>query len=210
MKAETALAELRASTRDEHDRIERVLRLTDPMPLARYAAVMAGFDAFLTAWEPRIRKALPARLHDWFDARRRSAFAKADVEWLRGSAALEPPRWAAPAVLALTLDGLVDALGSLYVIEGSALGGRVIAPQLKRDMGLERGAGATYFHGFGADSGAMWQAFRTLAAAEIGESPATIAQACTSARRTFEALIETFACLDGMSSCAQSQDPARP
>lgn len=196
MSVDAALAELRASTRDEHDRIERVLRLTEPMPLARYATVMAGFDAFLAAWEPRIRASLPARLHPWFDARRRSAFARADLAWLRNEARIEQPSVAASTVLALPLADLVDALGSLYVIEGSALGGRVIAPLLQRDMNLGRDAGARYFHGFGADTGAMWQDFRRLAAAEIGESPGAIAQACLSARRTFEALIATFATLE--------------
>ena len=198
MNVDVALAGLRSSTRDEHDRIERLLRLTDPMPLARYAAVMAGFDAFLGAWEPRVRAALPARLHEWFDARRRSAFAQADLQWLQAVAQVEPPPMSADAARTLPLDGLVEVLGSLYVIEGSALGGRVIAPLLERDMNLDRDAGARYFHGFGADTGAMWQDFRRLAAAEIGESPDAVARACASARSTFEALIATFAPLEAV------------
>ena len=193
MSSENALAELRLTTRAEHDRIERILRLTEPMPLERYAAILSGFDAFLRVWEPRIHAALPERLQGWFRARRRGGFASADVEWLRDVAEIEPAAMSVPLAATLPLDDLASVLGSLYVIEGSALGGRVIAPQLKRTLGLAQGAGASYFHGFGGESAAMWSNFRVLAALEIGESSRDTVAACQSARRTFAALIDLFA-----------------
>ena len=193
MSTDKALSELRLTTRAEHDRIEQILRLTDPMPLERYAAVLAGFDAFLRAWEPRILDALPERLQGWYRPRRRGGFASADVEWLRAVAGIEPPAMHAAAAATLPLRDLPEALGSLYVIEGSALGGRVIAPHLKRSLGLDQGRGASYFHGFGGETGVMWSGFRTLAALEIGESSRATVAACRSAKRTFSALIELFA-----------------
>ena len=196
MSSDTALAELRLTTRAEHDRIEQILRLHEPMSLERYAAIIGGFDAFLRAWEPRIHAALPERLQSWFRPRRRGGFANADVEWLRDVADIEPPEPAAAMVAALPLVEISQVLGSLYVIEGSALGGRVIAPQLKRALGLDQGRGATYFHGFGGETGVMWANFRVLASLEIGESPRNIVRACQSAKRTFAALIELFAPLD--------------
>ena len=193
MSTENALAELRLTTRADHDRIEHLLRLTEPMPLERYAAILAGFDAFLRAWEPRIHAALPERLQPWFRPRRRGGFASADVEWLRAVAGLTPPKPAAHAAATLPLTDLAEVLGSLYVIEGSALGGRVIAPQLKRTLGLDQGRGASYFHGFGGEAAAMWSNFRVLAALEIGESSRDTVRACQSAKRTFAALTELFA-----------------
>ena len=83
------------------------------------------------------------------------------------------------------LDDLAAVLGSLYVIEGSALGGRVIAPQLKRTLGLTQGAGASYFHGFGGETAAMWSNFRVLAALEIGESSRDTVTASTIPRSGF-------------------------
>ena len=79
MSSDIALAELRLTTRAEHERIEHVLRLDEAMPLARYGAILCGFDAFLRVWEPRIHAALPARLQFWFRSRRRGGFASADV-----------------------------------------------------------------------------------------------------------------------------------
>jgi heme oxygenase len=190
------LGELRAATRHEHDRIDAILRLTDPMDIERYVAVMRGFDAFLAAWEARIATSLPPRLGPWFEARRRGGLARADVEWLRVTTGLGRPSTSAPpdagAVTALPLGELAQVLGSLYVIEGSALGGRVIAPRLKSTLGLDAGRGASYFHGFGEATGAMWRDFRAVVSQEIGASPAASAQACEAARRTFAALIEIF------------------
>ena len=193
LSSETALAELRLTTRAEHERIEHVLRLDEPMPLERYGAILCGFDAFLRIWEPRIHAALPERLQPWFRARRRGGFASADVEWLRAVAGVEPVAMASPLAATLPLADPAEAMGSLYVIEGSALGGRVIAPQLKRTLGLDQGRGASYFNGFGGETGAMWANFRTQAALEIGDSSRDTLRACQSAKRTFAALIELFA-----------------
>lgn len=197
LSSETSLAELRLTTRAEHDRIERLLRLTEAMPLERYAAILCGFDAFLRVWEPRIHAALPERLQAWFRPRRRGGFASADVEWLRSVGGLELVDLDARAAAALPLGELSEVLGSLYVIEGSALGGRVIAPQLKRTLGLAQGRGASYFHGFGGETGVMWNNFRVLTALELGDSSRATVLACLSAKRTFGALIELFAPLDG-------------
>ncbi len=193
MSSDLVLSELRVFTRAEHDRIERILQLAEPMTLARYAAVMAGFDAFLRAWEPRVQAALPPRLQPWFRARRRGGFAAADIAWLHDVAGESAPAPDASAVDGLPLDSLPQVLGSVYVIEGSALGGRVIAPQLKARLDLAPGCGASYFHGFGSATGDLWRDFRVLASLEIGEAGGAVVQACRSARRTFELLIELFA-----------------
>ena len=195
MSLENALAELRLTTRAEHDRIENVLRLTEPMTLERYGVILSGFDAFLRVWEPRIHAALPERLQAWFRARRRGGFASADVEWLRSVQGIEPVPMAAPLAATLPLGDLAEVLGSLYVIEGSALGGRVITPHLKRTLGLGQGRGASYFHGFGGETGVMWSNFRVLASLEIGESSRNTVRACQSAKRTFAALIDLFSLL---------------
>lgn len=193
MNSDAALTELRQSTRAEYDRIDALLRLAEPMPLARYGTIMSGFDAFLRAWEPRVQDALPARLQPWFRARRRGGFASADVAWLRDEADVPPVPMDARAAALLPMDHLVQVLGSIYVIEGSALGGRVIAPQLKTTLGIGPGHGASYFHGFGGQASDMWRDFRVLAALEIGESERAVGRACRSAQRTLAALMQLFA-----------------
>lgn len=159
------------------------------MPLARYAAILLGFQRFLEAWEQELRGALPARLHGWLAARGRLGFVAQDLAFL----ARHLPHLPEPSVpRCLPEPGVAAAFGSLYVIEGSALGGQVITPRLRRDLGLEPGRGASYFHGFGERTGGMWREFRGLAAQEIGADPARQRQACRAAAQTFDALIATF------------------
>jgi heme oxygenase len=50
------------------------------------------------------------------------------------------------------------AFGAYYVLEGSALGGRVILKQLPQEL-RESGNRTRYFEGYGKQTGPMWQRF---------------------------------------------------
>ncbi|MBF0596245.1 biliverdin-producing heme oxygenase [Faecalibacter rhinopitheci] len=56
------------------------------------------------------------------------------------------------------LNNRAEALGALYVIEGSMLGGMVIAKQLKKYPELEN-SNFNYFGHYGQDIGPIWKAF---------------------------------------------------
>jgi heme oxygenase (biliverdin-IX-beta and delta-forming) len=51
--------------------------------------------------------------------------------------------------------------GSLYVLEGSALGGRVISKRVKQTLGLGPATGGAYFHGLGRQTASHWSDFLT-------------------------------------------------
>jgi heme oxygenase len=186
------LKELREQTRTEHTRIESVLQLTRPMSVARYASVMAGFHEFLQRWEPRVASALPAHLRDWSAKRKRSGFAADDLRQLGVPHTPHLAHAAERAVRSIPMNDAAGALGSMYVIEGSALGGQVITPMLKQHLGLTPATGAGYFHGHGPATAAMWRDFREVIARELGDDDAAARSACHSARRTFAALCEVF------------------
>jgi heme oxygenase len=58
-----------------------------------------------------------------------------------------------------------EALGALYVLEGSSLGGRVILKELKRrDVSL---AGLGFLDPYGADTSRRWQSFLAILEREI-------------------------------------------
>ncbi|SEL60254.1 Heme oxygenase [Roseateles sp. YR242] len=194
------LPRLRRDTGPLHDRIEALLQLEAPMPLSRYGQIVRGFHEFLQLWEQRVRFALPEHLKTWFDERRRSPFAAQDLAAL---AIPEHPalRQAARAAQsAIRLDSPAVAFGALYVIEGSALGGQVLTPRLAATLGLTPGRGASYFHGFGGRTGAMWREFRLLAQQEVGTDAQAQADASRGAVQTFTALIDTFGALDAGAS----------
>ena len=144
-----------------------------------YARILQVLDAFLAAWEPAVAAALPPAWHDWLAARSRRPFLQRDLAALRiAPAAFEarPPHLQGPAA----------AWGSLYVIEGSALGGQVITRSLA-EAGLYPHRGAAYFHGWGAATPGMWRDFRAALERQL-TGPAALGPACDAPCRTFDVL----------------------
>lgn len=184
--AAPVIAALRAATAASHQAIEGLLRLDEHIGRERHDLILAGFDRFLRGWEPQVLAALPARLHGWFNGRSRRRFLAADLRDLGIERAPGP----APAVPELR--GLAAAFGSMYVLEGSALGGQVIARRLAARFGFVDGSGAAYFNGWGERTGTMWREFRELLEAEVGPDPGQHAVASDAAVRTFDALALNF------------------
>jgi heme oxygenase len=58
------------------------------------------------------------------------------------------------------LNDFWQGLGCLYVLEGSTLGSRVIAPQLVKILNLREDAGAAFFNAYGPSVGQRWSEFR--------------------------------------------------
>lgn len=56
----------------------------------------------------------------------------------------------------LNLDSKAKVLGMIYVVEGSTLGGRVIAKHLAKKLGLNAMNGAAYFHNYGSAVASRW------------------------------------------------------
>ena len=51
------------------------------------------------------------------------------------------------------------ALGCLYVMEGSTLGGKVILKHISKTLGIVSGQGGSYFAGYGEETGYYWKSF---------------------------------------------------
>ena len=170
------LAALRHATREHHQRIDRLMDLRRMQEPGHYAWVLQVLDAYHAGWEPAVAAALPAERRPWLQARSRRPFLEQDLRVL--GIAAGAPAWLAP------FPGAAAAWGSIYVMEGSALGGQFISRSLAR---AGRQQGVSYFHGWGEATGAMWRDVRELLAGELG-TPAAVAQACAAARQTFDHL----------------------
>jgi len=79
------------------------------------------------------------------------------------------------------------ALGALYVLEGSALGGRVLFRHFEKTLGITREAGGAYFFGDGPETGRRWQRFVAVLESEPASS-AGHAAAVEAACQTFRAM----------------------
>lgn len=177
-------AVLREATASRHAAIDTLLALRLPFGAAHYARILQGFGAFLSAWEPRMAQVLPAAWQPWFAATARLHLVQRDLAAI-GLLRL-PPATGLPA-----LDSPGAALGSLYVLEGSALGGRFIAAAAHRQLGHTPEHGAAYFHGCGSATAPRWREFLQRLATDLA-APHDRLHAVQGATATFDALADTF------------------
>lgn len=175
-------ARLRAATAPQHEGLERDLDWTARVAtLVGYRALLARLHGFHAAYEPAIAQALADEA--FFASRRRLSRLEADLRYLtlaEGTiAALPRP---APPVLPTP----AAALGALYVLEGSTLGGQLIGRHIAALHGLT-GDGLAYYRAHGPATGAMWSAFRARLALFEGDAAAE--------ESLVEAAIATFAAM---------------
>lgn len=184
------LAALRAGTRAAHETLEAepvmAALLAPDLTRAAYVAVLRAMHAFHAgmgrALAPHILAGLWPRAMD--DDRLRAL--DEDLAWLGATAARPMTLRLPPEPAAL--------LGACYVLEGSALGGRVIGRAVARSLGVGPQRGGSYYCGASAeDARARWQQFcGTLANAEAALSPACVDAAIAAANAAFSAIADVL------------------
>jgi heme oxygenase (biliverdin-IX-beta and delta-forming) len=181
---------LKAATIEQHSAIERIMPFfKDDFSLEAYIRVL---KAFLGFFEPVERELRSIATRDTFgfniDRRQRAKLLRIDLLALgvtHADMVLIPRCDHLPR-----LENVDDGLGCLYVLEGSTLGGQLIARELHTRFGVEEKTGAGFFHGYGSQTGVKWREFCTGVRiyAAGGKSRSAIVQ---SARSTF-ALLESW------------------
>jgi heme oxygenase len=190
MQPETAsdpiMAQLKLRTAHQHRATEGTVNLMRPdFTLDDYRALLKRFFAFYRPFEEKVRAALgenpieldhdqrlntPRLLRDL----RNLGFSESEID------AIEP------ADMFPALDSKENIFGSLYVIEGSTLGGQVIGRHLKQQFDLDASNGAAFFLGYGPETGKMWRGYAEAVTkfAETADREKIIA----GANQTFEAI----------------------
>jgi heme oxygenase len=115
--------------------------------------------------------------------RRNSSYLKKDIEILGGNVQdiqeIEVPK----------IFNEVSALGALYVMEGSIMGGRIIIQMLQK---LEIDTGISFFTGYGQDAGDKWGIF-TKVMNETASSESQQDETISAANQTFALFEKVFA-----------------
>lgn len=150
----SVMAELRAATTSIHDELDSDPRMRD------YFQSRSGVVELLTRWYGFLypyQKSLetrPSQLGGFARSRSKTHLLLADLT-VHGVPTDDIP-------LCLSIPPLrndAETLGAMYVTEGATLGGRVIARQLERQLGLSGNQGYSFFSGYGDNTGAMWRQF---------------------------------------------------
>lgn len=170
---------LRAGTRAEHDAIERELdwrvRASDA---AAYRAWLERLYGFHRIWEPQVAQALQDPV--FFEPRRKLHLLATDLDQLGVSrCALE---FLPSPTFASGFATVGQALGSMYVVEGSTLGGQLIARHVKATLGFA----PSYHVGYRRRTAGMWRQFQERL--EKAVEPARTDKAVCAARATFAQL----------------------
>jgi heme oxygenase len=179
----TILARLKSETRAAHDRIEAAMDL-DRRIASRdaYRDLLIRFYGFHKAWEEAAAGKAPDR--GFFERRRKTRLLVQDLEalGLKSEDIIRLPQ-CRPL---MPLPAPEAVLGSMYVVEGSTLGGAIIARDVEQRLGLTAETGCAYFRSYGRDIAAMWKSFgAVLVEASSPEADDVIVE---SAQKTFDVM----------------------
>ena len=143
---------IKEATKTAHQQLEVLVvkRLKAIRNNADYANLLKHFYAYFSKVEQAIAPFISAEVLPDYPSRRNTLYLKKDIEAL-GATTDELPIAQAPAVA-----DTVSALGALYVMEGSIMGGRIIVQMLEK-AGIT--TGVSFFSGYGEATGQMWQRF---------------------------------------------------
>lgn len=169
------LLALREGTRTCHKGLEQRLPFfSEGFDLPAYRCLIEAYhgfhaplDAALTGYQGAERRKAPALVKDL----RALNLARHDIDALPLCPTL--PR----------IDSEACALGVMYVLEGSTLGGQVLKRAMAERLGIDADSGAAFLDVYGPETGANWRAFlQRLAEASVS----TQAQSVDAAIATFE------------------------
>ena len=150
---------LKDETRSSHQATEKQLDLFNRMLTKQeYAWLLGRFWGFYVPIESKIHRVVGMEeLTLNLSARQKKTLLWIDLTSLD---------WNEPTIQALplcddlpVLDSIPQALGCLYVLEGSTLGGQIISRHLQERLGITPDNGGRFFSSYGPAVGSMWKAF---------------------------------------------------
>ncbi len=177
----SAAASIKEATGEAHTRTEQMLlpHLTALHDREGYARLLRMFYGFFHPMELRIREHIGSDLLPDIDERRNSGSILLDLRALGMEGSL-PLAGRLPEI-----SSVAQALGALYVLEGSTLGGRMIANMLRKNEALQlTEAHLHFFTGYREQTGAKWTSFLSLLNAQEDEAD----RMASSARASFDCL----------------------
>lgn len=173
----TLAEELKAYTAENHQLLEKklVAKMRAMRSKQHYIDVLAVFYSYFGGLEHLINNHLQSDKIPDHQLRRKAGLLAGDME----SLGAKLPELASAYFLP-EITGHHEALGAMYVMEGSTLGGKIISQMVRKQLGLTEGL--SFFHGYGDRTPDMWQRFQ-----EILNQPENLpgAATLTSANDTF-------------------------
>ncbi|WP_425618002.1 biliverdin-producing heme oxygenase [Anatilimnocola sp. NA78] len=178
--------QLKRETATVHERVEAELNvLRRDFSEADYRSLLATFLGFYRPCEDRLKAATAGTRYETLIAERlKSPALVADLQaagYTSGEIRDLPEADELPRIATIA-----DVLGVMYVLEGSTLGGVVIARHLRQHFSWPASDSFRFFNVYGDQVSQRWTAFVQLLAEQASEDVAP--RVCQAARYTFECL----------------------
>lgn len=155
---------LKEQTKQQHDDTEAKLQsqkiFDKSYTLDDYKTLLIHNYQLISRYEPQIQEQLKGYPELKLDLRSKIDALKVDLNNLNIETENENPTQ--------NLENEAEAFGALYVMEGSTLGGNVIAKQLKKNPEFEN-VEFNYFGVYGENTGPYWQEFKSIIDEKITE-----------------------------------------
>ncbi len=132
-----------------------VALLTPPLSSETYASYLMAMREVINFCELSLFPLVKSVITD-IESRRKISGMNSDLEALKEHLPAHPYKPFSPLNTPISE---ATALGYLYVIEGSTLGGRVILKQLENTPALQSTKAIHFFSGYGTNTGPMWKSF---------------------------------------------------
>lgn len=149
---------LKEKTKTAHIELEKVLaqKIKSIRNIEDYLEILAYFYRFFNPLEKAIFSQLKGTLPD-VAQRRKTEWILEDLDYFRPSRPAISPYLNTPDI-----NNNIQAIGALYVIEGSTLGGEVICRMVSQRLGVYPEPGFKFFSGYGEDTAQMWEDFKNF------------------------------------------------
>lgn len=158
-KTNGILARLKEETAHQHQETEKnVDIMREDFSIDDYRSLLIKFYSFYKPFESKMSEAISANGIEFEHSERLNLpklekdlreLGMSDEEIAQIETTNELPK----------LDSGERIFGSLYVIEGSTLGGQVISRHLKQSLGIDADSGSAFFSGYKENTRDMWMGF---------------------------------------------------
>jgi len=175
-------------TRNVHHDLEKILiaRIKSISSTDAYIALLAMMYGFYEPVEKAIDKYIEPGSIPHYALRRKASALLDDIRFFIPG--YQPPQVSAALPV---INSYPTALGAMYVMEGSTLGGKIIAGMVQKQLQLQHGTGTSFFNSYGNEADKMWQTFRDkLDEPFSGNDKTTILTAAEDTFKTFKNWVE--------------------
>jgi heme oxygenase (biliverdin-IX-beta and delta-forming) len=175
---------LKEEAREQHMRLEHELDISSRLvDRDSYRRLLTAFYGYWKPWESRVAASKNAEIVAFFAPRWKRGLLEGDLEFL-GMNQREIDELPLANVPEFSDD--YELLGSMYVTEGSTLGGQFISRMIEQQLNLRDGRGYAFYRSYGQQVGTMWREFGRFFNERI--SPENLAGAIDGAQQTFEGI----------------------